>query len=366
MHRGAPVAVVMPARDEAALIGPSVASVPSWVDLLIVVDDGSTDGTGRLAAAALAAAGRAPEGWPRGEVVGGGGAGVGAAIGLGSRRVLEIAVPEASEGDWLVAVMAGDGQMDPDDLPALLAPCLDDEADHVKGDRWAHASGPEGMPWRRRLGSRMLARLTSLAAGLRVRDPQCGYTVTTGAVLRAWPWARTWRGYGYPNWWLMSAGRRSLRVAQVPCRSVYGSERSGLRISRFLPPVALMLLAGVWSRGWGWYIRGELDPGLQRTAPGRRMVVGAAWFTGWSLWATGVGLAASGAVVAGVGAVVLGLAPFTLVRWIDLHEAARRRRSTFSGSLEAAGQAAGARAGREPAAMFIRGPRVADDIGPVG
>ena len=343
MRRGWPVAVVMPARDEVALIAGAVASVPEWVDLLVVVDDGSHDGTEVRAEAAMRAAGREAAGAaprpiaPAGVVIDGGGRGVGAALSAGYQRVLGQAPP--GEREWLVAVMAGDGQMDPLDLPGLLDPLIDGHADHVKGDRWAHEAGPDGMPRHRRLGSHVLGWLTRRAAGLPVRDPQCGYTATHGRVLRAWPWERSWTGYGYPNWWLLEAGRRSLRVVEVPCRSVYGAERSGLRVRGFLPPVAWMLFAGLWCRGIDWYVRCDVPVRSRgRAHLLRRLAVAAGWTGALATLVSGLaalltsGVGGGGpAALRGLLLVVAAAGLFWLVASLDKREAQWRRHLVAAG-----------------------------------
>ena len=255
------VVVVMPARNEQRLISQSIASVPSFVDWIIVVDDGSTDHTSQLAETALGT---------RGEIISTQGLGVGGAIQVGSKQALTRYGTEC-----IVVVMAGDGQMDPIDLPALTEPILEDRADHVKGNRWLHADGPNGMPFVRRLGTWWLSRLTSLASGLRVRDSQCGYTATSGQMLADWDWGRTWQGYGYPNWWLMEAGRRGFRVDEAPVKSVYADEESGIQISRFLGSVSWMLWKGVWRRGFDWYILGK------GTSTRLRLSATVLWFGGW-------------------------------------------------------------------------------------
>jgi glycosyltransferase involved in cell wall biosynthesis len=255
------IVVVMPARDEAALIESSIQAVPDIVDWIIVVDDGSTDATASIAAGLLGT---------RGELIQTGGEGVGGAIAAGSQQALT-----RYGEDCIVVVMAGDGQMDGTDLPTLIRPILDGRADHVKGNRWLHADGPKGMPLIRRLGTWWLSHLTSLASGLRIKDTQCGYTATSGKMLNAWDWSKTWAGYGYPNWWLMEAGRLGFRIEEAPVRSVYGLERSGIRLIQFFTSVSWMLWKGVWRRGWDWYIRGR------GTSPHLRVIAATLWFGGW-------------------------------------------------------------------------------------
>ena len=255
------VVVVMPARNEAELISSSIASVPSSVDWIVVVDDGSTDNTAEVARKIVRS---------RGEVVSTGGLGVGGAIQVGS----ELALTKFGE-DCVVVVMAGDGQMDGDDLPQVLEPIMEERADHVKGNRWLHKDGPKGMPLIRRIGTWWLSRLTSLASGTRVRDSQCGYTATSGKMIASWNWSDNWQGYGYPNWWIMEAGRRGYRIEEVPVKSVYGNEESGIRLSRFLLSVSWMLWIGIWKRGVDWYIQSP------QTNVGLKLVSCTLWFGGW-------------------------------------------------------------------------------------
>ena len=255
------VVVVMPARNEEVLISKSVESVPDFVDWIIVVDDGSNDNTKDISKKAVGG---------RGEVISTEGLGVGGAIQIGSEQALT-----RYGAECIVVIMAGDGQMDPADLSTLLKPILDGGADHVKGNRWLHPDGPKGMPLIRRLGTWWLSRLTSLASGIRVRDSQCGYTATSGEMISKWDWSKNWQGYGYPNWWLMEAGRRGFRIEEVPVKSIYASETSGIRILQFFGSVSWMLWKGVWRRGMEWYVLGK------ETSVPLRISAMTLWFGGW-------------------------------------------------------------------------------------
>ena len=106
--------VVVPAFQEEARIGQVLRTLPAWVDHVVVVDDASRDGTSEAARAV---------GDPRVEVVvHEKNRGVGAAIVTGYRRALTL------PGAAVFAVMAGDGQMHPDDLAAVVGPVARGEA----------------------------------------------------------------------------------------------------------------------------------------------------------------------------------------------------------------------------------------------
>lgn len=226
MYQGFGIGVVIPARNEAEHLPGVLAGIPPFVDKVVVVDDGSTDGTGDLAGDA--------------ELVRLNGQGVGAAIDSGHQHLLKI-----MDADFISVVMAGDGQMDPEDMEDLIEPIVNRKAHHVKGERLDRAGK---MPIYRRVGTFILSILTTLACGQNIRDPQCGYTATSSQVLKSWNWENSWKGYGYPNWWLMGLSERGWRIAHVPVKAIYEGQKSGIKVSTFLPKVALMLLIGLHTR----------------------------------------------------------------------------------------------------------------------
>ena len=166
MYQGMSIGVVIPARNEIDHIEGVLNTIPDFVDKVVVVDDGSTDGTGDIVKNA--------------ELVRLDGEGVGAAIDSGHQRLLEII-----EGDFISVVVAGDGQMDPNDMKSLITPIVKGSAHHVKGERLDRAGK---MPIFRRFGTMLLSILSTLACGQTIRDSQCGYTATSSKVLRNWNW----------------------------------------------------------------------------------------------------------------------------------------------------------------------------------
>jgi glycosyltransferase involved in cell wall biosynthesis len=234
MWMGVRVVVVVPAWQEAPRIGRVVRGMPAWVDAIVVVDDASSDGT---AEAALAS------GDPRVEALrqerNGG---VGAAIVAGYRHALG---HSGGRHDAFV-VMAGDGQMDPADLPAVVGPVAAGEVDYVKGDRFASEDGAREMPPARRLGGYVLSWATSRAVGMPISDSQCGYTAIARHACAALDLDALWPRYGYPNDLLSQLTLRGLRVRQVPVRAVYADEVSRLKARHV--PVVVALVARAWVR----------------------------------------------------------------------------------------------------------------------
>lgn len=222
------IAVVVPAYREERLVGRTVTGIPAWVDAVYVVDDASPDATGDAAQAV---------GDPRIRVLRHPeNRGVGAAIVTGYRRAL-------ADGADVVAVMAGDNQMHPDDLEAVVTPVAAERADYAKGNRFVHPERAR-MPRLRRLGGRALGGLTRLCTGLSVSDTQCGFTAISAAVIERLPLAELWPRYGYPNDLLGMLAARGCAVVEVAVRPVYAGEQSGIR------PWHLLTVAAVIARRW--------------------------------------------------------------------------------------------------------------------
>jgi glycosyltransferase involved in cell wall biosynthesis len=248
MLEGLPVHVVVPARDEAPRISRVIRRMPAFVDRVFVVDDGSVDGTRELALAALG---------DRGLVLRHDGArGVGAAIARGYAE----ARAELGMRHGAIAVMAGDDQMHPDDLAAVVTPVLRGEAGYVKGNRFAWPDRARPMPLGRKLGGAFFALGTSVACGQRVHDSQCGYTAIARAALEHLDLPRFWPGYGYPNVVLAELARAGVRIREVPVRAVYADEVSRLRM-RHVVTIGGLVAREAWKTHAPSLLRRPLLPG---------------------------------------------------------------------------------------------------------
>jgi glycosyltransferase involved in cell wall biosynthesis len=215
---GVRVVVVVPAYDEEERIARVVSTLPREVDRVFVVDDASRDST-TLAARAV--------GDPRVSVLTHDeNRGVGAAIATGYRAALL----EGGGGRDAFVVMAGDAQMDPRDLPALVAPIARGAAGYVKGNRFAHPEVRRIMPRARYVGGLVFSRLTSIAIGQRVVDSQCGYTAIARHACARLDLDALWPRYGYPNDLLAMIAARGIAIDEACVRPVYAGESSGLRV----------------------------------------------------------------------------------------------------------------------------------------
>jgi glycosyltransferase involved in cell wall biosynthesis len=238
VYRALRVAVVIPAFNESHKIVETVATVPDFVDHVLVIDDASHDDTSRRAELAALRRGEPS----RVEVIRHpANRGVGGAITTGYLRTLAI-------GADVAAVMAGDGQMDPADLPALLDPIAAGDADYVKGNRVLHPAVWTTMPASRIVGNLLLSAATRVTSGYRhVFDSQCGYTAIHRRALAAIELDQLFPRYGYPNDLLSRLCVANMRVRDVPVRPIYGAAwRSGINVSTALHPIPWVLLRS-WS-----------------------------------------------------------------------------------------------------------------------
>ena len=241
------VAVVVPAHDEEALIATTIAAIPPFVDRIYVVDDASTDATVEQANAV---------GDVRLVVISHDrNSGVGAAIVTGYERAV-------ADGAEVVAVMAGDNQMDPADLATLVTPVARGELDYAKANRLFTGQAWNLMPHARYLGNAVLSLLTKIASGYwHIADSQSGYTAISAEMVRELDLDRVYTGYGFPNDLLVHLNVWNARVRDFPSRPVYGvGERSGIRYHKVVPRISWLLMKGFFWRLREKYVIRDFHP----------------------------------------------------------------------------------------------------------
>ena len=231
MYQDKRIAVVVPCHNEETLIARVIDTMPAFVDVLYVVDDASSDGTAGVVASY---AEREPERVHllRHES----NQGVGGAIATGYKAARDAAVDVA-------VVMAGDAQMDPDDLPRILDPVVSGRYDYSKGNRLFTGDAWQKIPRIRYLGNAFLSVLTKIASGYwHVADSQSGYTAINLPALKRIDWDQMYKTYGQPNDLLVRLNIFNFRVKDVPIRPVYGiGEKSGIRPLKMIPRLSWLL-----------------------------------------------------------------------------------------------------------------------------
>lgn len=206
------VAVVIPARNEARSLREVVTACLSQVRTVIVVDDASTDGT-------LDAVADLPLVAVRSETH----LGKGGALALGFRKALEL-------GAEAVVTLDGDGQHDPHDIPAFVEIANRHPGSLVIGARVLAA---EAAPLTRRLANRVADFWISRAAGLVIRDSQCGQRLyPRELLLSVTPGTAPESGFAFESDVLIACAWQGFGVVAVPIQARYPENR---RASHFRP-----------------------------------------------------------------------------------------------------------------------------------
>ncbi len=203
------LSIVIPVYNEARTLGAVIAAVravPLPLDReLIVVDDGSTDGTRELLGRLQAAQ---PDLRVLAHAVN---RGKGAALRAGFR---------AARGD-LVLIQDADLEYDPRDLPALLAPLLEDRADVVFGSRFRGGGAQRAVFFWHAVGNRVLTLLANLLTDLNLTDMEVGYKAFRRAVLAGLSLQED--RFGIEPELTVKAARGGWRLYEVPV-SYYGRD----------------------------------------------------------------------------------------------------------------------------------------------
>jgi len=160
----------------------------------------------------------------------------------------------------ITAVMAGDNQMHPDDLPKLLDEIIVGKHDYVKGNRLLHYD-INTMPRYRFVGNAILTILTKFATGYySLMDPQCGYTAIKNKALSLIPIQTMTRGYGYNADILTMLNIQGFRVTDTEVRPVYDREKSKIKLWKYIPKTSWLLIQLFFRRLWGRYIVRDFHP----------------------------------------------------------------------------------------------------------
>jgi len=201
------IIAAIPCFNTESTIGEVVSRAVKHVDLVLVIDDGSTDNTAQVAKAAGAAvvSHRNREGYAE-----------------SIKTSFEVAKTSAAE---ILVTLDGDAQHNPDEIQKVLAPILKDGADIVIGSRFLHR-GKEGetveltdMPRYRRFGIAVITWLFNLGSRVKVSDAQSGFRAYSRRVLDAC--RPTERGMGISVEMIIEARQKNFLIREVPVTCIY-------------------------------------------------------------------------------------------------------------------------------------------------
>ena len=224
---------IVPAFNEEGALGAVLEEIAAAEPELeiVVVDDGSTDGTARVAAAAGVAVVTLPFN-----------VGIGGAVQTGYQYALE-------HGFELAIQVDGDGQHDPREIDHVVAPILEGRADLVVGTRFVTGGGYRGTRLRR-VGIRLFAGVVSLLVRQRVSDTTSGFRAVNRKALRLFA---DQYPHDYPEVEsIVLLSRHGLRMLEVPVqmrvRETGNSSITALRAAYYMIKVLLALFIGLFRR----------------------------------------------------------------------------------------------------------------------
>lgn len=247
MFKQKTIAVVVPCFNEAKQIENVLKTMPRFVDKIVVVDDYSRDKTvkaiQKIESKNIIIIRHSKN------------QGVGAAIASGYKWCRENNID-------IAAVMAGDGQMLPQDLSVILAPVAEGRADYAKANRLFSGTAYKKMPRLRYFGNSALTFLTKIASGYwHVVDSQTGFTAINKKMLTLIDWNKMYSHYGMPNDILVRLNVYNACVTDVPVEPVYNvGERSGIKITKVFFTIPTMLLRMFFWRLKEKYIIRDFHP----------------------------------------------------------------------------------------------------------
>ncbi|MAE68514.1 dolichyl-phosphate mannose synthase [bacterium] len=192
------IIAVIPAYNEGKRVGKVVAEAKKYVDLVVVVNDGSTDDTAKSAEKAGAIVLTHIENC---------GAGAATMTGIDAARELKAQI---------IVTLDADEQHNSDDIPALLKPIKEDKADIAFANRFGLRNN---IPFIRRLFNGLGNVITFVATGKWVRDSQCGFKVFGPKAVRQIDLRMS--GYEFCTEIVRECTQHRWRVAEVPAKVLY-------------------------------------------------------------------------------------------------------------------------------------------------
>lgn len=213
------ICVVIPAYKVSKHILDVLSSIGSSVRFIIVVDDACPERTGELVLQNCSDERVMVLIHPNN-------LGVGGAMKTGYGKALEL-------GAEIIVKVDGDGQMNLDDLGALIEPLITGQADYSKGNRFYNVDQVHSMPKLRVIGNLVLSFFSKFSSGYwNIFDPNNGFTAISSSILKTLPFEKIDNRYFFESDMLFRLYLSRAKVVDVPLDAIYADEISNLKISR--------------------------------------------------------------------------------------------------------------------------------------
>ena len=249
MYKNKSIAAVVPCYNEENQIFKVISTMPDFVDHLIIINDASTDKTLEIVTKQM-------QNYKKIFLINHKkNQGVGGAIASGYKWARD------NNAD-IAVVMAGDAQMDPKDLTAILDPVANGKVDYSKGNRLSSGKAYKEIPKIRYYGNAILSLLTKIASGYwHIADSQNGYTAINKKSLKLINWDKMYKRFGQPNDLLVRLNINNLQVQDVHINPVYNiGEKSEIKIHRVIFTISWLLLKRFFWRIKEKYIIRDFHP----------------------------------------------------------------------------------------------------------
>lgn len=236
-------AVVIPTYRVTSHILEVVRGIGPEVDRIYVVDDCCPDGSGTLVTSEIRD--------PRVSVIfHEANQGVGGATLTGMKQA-------SDDGADVIVKVDGDGQMDARLISDFVLPIAAGEADYCKGNRFFYLDNLRGMPAHRIVGNAVLSFVTKVSSGYwDVFDPTNGFIALRAATFRNVEAHKVARRYFFESDMLFRLYLVGAVVRDIPIRSIYGAELSGLKVIHNAWPFAIGNVGNAIRRiGYTYYLR---------------------------------------------------------------------------------------------------------------
>jgi len=186
------VAILLPAYNEEVAIASMILLSSRYADEVIVIDDGSTDRTAEVSELAGATVLRH-------------------STNQGKGVALKTGFTYAKNFDIIVTIDA-DGQHNPSEIPSLIKPIEDGQADLVNGSRYINGKDTS-TPKYRRVGQTVLDTATNMASGVKLTDSQSGFRAFSSVCFKYFNFDP--EGFGIESDMLIEASNNNLRIMEV-------------------------------------------------------------------------------------------------------------------------------------------------------